>query len=311
MPLPNFIIAGVAKAGTSTVYDMLAQHPDVGMSVMKEPSFFSDYWPNWASTLEEYEHLFRHCEGKKAIGEASPFYFTDPDSPAKIKAVLGENVKIILTLRNPARRAYSQWMDERYKNLRETRSFQDALADEESYALSAQVRQLKYYYPGIFRYTWVSQYSEKVARFLEIFGRDHIHVIIFEKFIKDPLEYYRALCGFLDLDPSFSPQITRSNPAGRTILPGLTKLISTVNQSQGFNRFYRLLPPQLKRFVYGLGNKVFRVIQKPIQTELSKDEKLDEQTYTELIEKFLPDIRKLEALLGEDLSIWYQNPPDG
>jgi len=99
MVLPNFIIAGVAKAGTSTVYDMLSQHPEVGMSVMKEPNFFSDYWPNWASSIEEYKHLFSHCVDKKAIGEASPFYFSDIKSPGKIKSYLGDQVKIIIILR--------------------------------------------------------------------------------------------------------------------------------------------------------------------------------------------------------------------
>ena len=100
MTLPNFIIAGVAKAGTTTIYDILAQHPEVGMSIMKEPNFFSDGWPKWAETVDEYQQIFEHCTGKKAIGEASPFYYSDPTSAVRIKNSLGEKTKIILTLRN-------------------------------------------------------------------------------------------------------------------------------------------------------------------------------------------------------------------
>src|SRR5687767_14836684 len=70
MPLPNFVIAGAPKAGTTTLYDLLRQHPAVGMSYIKEPNYFSDGWASWARELSDYEALFVHCAGKKAIGEA-------------------------------------------------------------------------------------------------------------------------------------------------------------------------------------------------------------------------------------------------
>lgn len=305
MVLPNFIIAGAAKAGTTTIYEMLAQHPEVGMSIMKEPNFFSDGWPKWAKTQDEYQQLFRHCSGKKAIGEASPFYFSDPESAMRIKSVLGAETKIIISLRNPAKRVYSHWAYERYIYNREPLSFHQALKAEDERAFSEETLKLKHYYSGIFRYVWISMYSEKVQQYVDTFGKKNLKIVILEEFIQKPNEQFKDICKFLDIDPAFAPDLTKSNPAGESIAPKLTNMISAVNQSKVFNSMYRKLPVALKEVVFNFGNAMFESLRRPKRTNILEQEVLDDQTYKSLMQRFTPDIEQLERILERDLSIWY------
>lgn len=305
MTLPNFLVVGAAKAGTTTIYDMLVQHPEVGMSIMKEPNFFSDGWPKWAKTLDEYKQLFSHCSGKKAIGEASPFYFSDPESAERIKSTLGEDTKIIIFLRNPAKRTYSHWAYARYIYNREPLSFHQALEKEDERAFADSTHKLKHYYSGIFRYVWISMYSDKVQHFLEIFGKNNVKVVVLEEFVKNPKKLFQDICQFLEIDPLFIPILTKSNPAGESAAPGLTNLISAINQSNIFNTLYRNLPFKLKIVIFNFGNAVFEALRRPRHSTLAVDEQLDEITYKSLMKRFMTDIRKLEKLLGRDLSVWY------
>src|SRR5215831_9169458 len=106
---PNFLIAGASKAGTTSLHDYLSQHPNIFMSSFKEPNYFV---PNYAyNDWERYLSLFRGARDEKAVGESSTGYLFCEESPAWIKSVLG-NVRIIVVLRNPARRAQSLywWM---------------------------------------------------------------------------------------------------------------------------------------------------------------------------------------------------------
>ncbi len=305
MPLPNFIIAGAAKAGTTSLYRMLDQHPEVSMSIIKEPNFFGSGWPNWATTIGEYQKLFQHCDGKKAIGEASPFYFSDPQSPERIRDVLGSQVRILLILRNPAKRAYSQWFDEHIKYNRDPLPFKKAIEVEPNRIVSEETLSLKYYYPGLYMYVGVSKYSDKVERFIEVFERNKLMVIIFEEFIKTPKDHFHQICKFLNIDTTFKTEILKSNPAGLTTFPKFTSLISTINQNSVFNQFFRALPPSLQRIIFKLGDAVFRMPIKPVDKEPYQNEHLDKNTYYWLMNEFLPDINKLEQILERDLSIWY------
>lgn len=308
MTLPNFIIVGAARAGTTTISELLDQHPEVGMAIMKEPNFFSDGWPNWATTLEEYESLFSHCAGKKAVGEASPFYFPDLTSAGKIRAALGDSVRIIITLRNPAKRAYSHWTIYHYKHDREPLSFHEALEREDERANSEEVRRLRYYYPGIFRYVWVSKYSDKVQLYLDTFGRENVKVIILEDFLLSPQKNFAELCEFLKIDPAFSPNWLHANAGTETSSPLLTKLVSVINWSPVFNYVYRKMPFVLKRFIFNLGNAIFESVQRPLKKNAAEEEnQLDPETYQRLMKIFLPDIHNLEKILDRDLSIWYRD----
>ena len=119
MILPNFLIVGVQKAGTTSIYNYLQEHPQVYMSLVKETNFLEKDWENMPPeqqnkngivTLEKYSELFADVKDEIAIGEASPNYlFHYESSAARIKKYVPD-AKLIVVLRNPVERAYSDYL---------------------------------------------------------------------------------------------------------------------------------------------------------------------------------------------------------
>jgi len=125
--LPNLICPGAAKSGTTTLYDLLRQHPDVLMSSKKEANFFVQ---NYQKGKEWYEKLyFSGWKDEKIIGDITPSYMSFKYVAKRIHDMLGNGIKFIFLLRNPVTRAYSHyWMTRR--NGLENKSFEEALSLE-------------------------------------------------------------------------------------------------------------------------------------------------------------------------------------
>ena len=137
--LPNFVVAGVPKSGTTSLYFYLRQHPAIYLPSKKELHYFSypylasntggpgdaDILKSLCASRHSYEDHYQFSGNKKAVGEISPSYFYYSGSADRIRRALG-NVKIILMLRNPVDKAYSQYMHQVRNNL-ETLSFEAAL----------------------------------------------------------------------------------------------------------------------------------------------------------------------------------------
>ncbi|MGQ9662575.1 MAG: sulfotransferase domain-containing protein [Kiritimatiellia bacterium] len=139
MTLPNFLIVGAPKAGTTSLFDYLGQHPEVYTPPVKEPCFFSSGLPAFTHDLAEYEALFAGQTTQTAIGEASTTYLYDPDAARRIHDLLPE-ARIIIMLRNPAERAYSEWAYNALQLACEPLSFEAALEAEEERAASPAFR---------------------------------------------------------------------------------------------------------------------------------------------------------------------------
>ena len=131
MTLPNFLIVGAAKSGTTSLFEYLAQHPEVYVAVCKELHYFSDApYPKLANSDKEYENLFVGIINEKAIGESSVSYLSDTEAPYRINKLL-KDVKIIILLRNPVDRAYAQW-GHMYRLGYEKLTFSQGLSQEAS-----------------------------------------------------------------------------------------------------------------------------------------------------------------------------------
>ncbi len=135
MSLTNFLIIGAAKAGTTSLYHYLRQHPDVFMSPVKEPQYYWDEGPKnmhaCAYDRAAYERLFEGSESRRAAGEASPQYLHSPTAPARIAADLPRS-RLIVSLRNPADRAYSCYLG-RLRGAREGRRVEQAMTRDGHY----------------------------------------------------------------------------------------------------------------------------------------------------------------------------------
>ena len=143
MTLPNFLVIGAAKSGTSSLYMYLKQHPEIYMSPIKEPHFFSfddeskmtkgpgDPIHKAITNFDDYQAQFDGVTDEKAIGEASTSYLYRPEAPGRIHAMLPD-AKLIVILRNPVDRAFSAYMHV-VRDKRETsKDFAEALSKEES-----------------------------------------------------------------------------------------------------------------------------------------------------------------------------------
>ncbi len=167
--LPNFIIAGAAKSGSSTLYYYLQKHPEILMSKYKEPAYFTKYWNR--KDLRWYENQFKHWNGEKAIGEATVEYMVDQHAPERIYKLV-PHVKLIFIMRNPIDRAWSHYWH-RVKMGEESRSFNEIIKNIENGNLDEY----------IIRY---GMYATSIKRFLEYFSKEQVKFIILENFKENP-----------------------------------------------------------------------------------------------------------------------------
>lgn len=189
--LPNFLILGASKAGTTSLYHVLRQHPQVYMSGRKEVHFFtrerfyrrgSGFYARFFAGADE-----RHA----AVGEATPVYICHPEAPARIRQHLPD-ARLILVARHPVERAYSQYWYRR-RDLTECLGFDRAMETdlEEEY----QPGQRGYFSRGF--------YMRYLERYLRLFPRERILVLLFEDLQRDPAAFYRSCFEFLGVDPDF------------------------------------------------------------------------------------------------------------
>ena len=183
--MPDFIIIGAAKSGTTSLYDYLIQHPDIFMSNPKEPCFFDDTVA-WDKGLEWYASLFNEAKENQLCGEASTNYTRWPQVsgvPEKIKMSI-PGVKLIYVIRNPVERAYSHYVHRWTKEVNPGKPF---TMDFFEYARKDPVC------------IDSSRYAEQLDRYLEVFEKEQILVIVFEDLLQNPGVVLARVHEFLDL----------------------------------------------------------------------------------------------------------------
>ena len=201
--LPNFFVIGVNRGGTTSLHDLLGEHPDVYMSPTKEPNYFAPkteemraLWPDKVAadlTLDEYRALFAGVTGEHAIGESSTVYMSyHHTTPALIKAAVPD-ARLVAILRNPVDRAFSDYSLHRAWGT-EPLSFADAVAAELDHDGPVGGRMRGYVATGF--------YGLSLSRYLEHFDRDRLQIHLFEDFVADPAGVLQSVFGFLDVDPT-------------------------------------------------------------------------------------------------------------
>lgn len=183
MTLPNFLIVGAMKAGTTTLYADLCDHPEVFLTSDKEPEGLR--WCGTAEGVSRYERLFARAGSARAIGEASTFYTKRPHSDGmaeRARAVLGPDVTILYLVRDPLRRMVSQYHHEVARGA-ESRPLNVALREDPDYA-------------GFSRYAW------QIAPWQAAFGPGRVHLLPFERYVADRRATLTHVCGLLGIDPA-------------------------------------------------------------------------------------------------------------
>lgn len=303
-PFPNFFIIGAPKCGTTALYDILRQHPEIYMSIVKEPHYFTfdgevpifqgpggNYFRRVAVTRPlAYLMLFAGANGHRAIGEASPSYLRSQVAAKRIYNS-APAAKIIVLLRQPAERAYSHYQYLRFHGVEPIDNFENAL-EQENYRKAQGWSSIHFYRQG-------GYYYSNLNRFYELFPKEQIKVYLYEDWNRAPQTVLKNLFNFLGVDKHFVPEVRRSNV---TRIPRNNRLNQLAKRPERVEQLLSsLVPPSIKTSIISGIQKMNRnfnlVFPPPINPEIHR----------QLTEGYREDILKLQELIGQDLSHWLNN----
>lgn len=294
--MPNFLIIGAAKAGTSALNSYLKQHPQIYMSPVKEPQFFAyedqklDFHGPGIATIQNsitdikaYSALFQEVSNETAIGEASTIYLYNPKAPERIRHYIPD-AKMIAILRNPVDRAYSGYLMH-VREGRETLDFAQALQAEET-----RIRNNW----SFGHYTSWGFYYPQLRRYFDMFERDQIRVYLYEDMTGDAAGLLRDIFQFLNVEETFDPDLSvRYNVSGMPKNKAFHALVKRPNPIKPVLK--QLLPAWLKTSLKD------RYLQySDVKPQLAPEVR------QQLLEVYRDDILKLQNLIQRDLSKWLE-----
>ncbi len=294
--LPDFIVIGAMKAGSTTLWGLLASHPAIFVCEPKEPQFFSRD-ERYARGLGEYAKLFAGARADQIAGESSTCYSRWPhhgDVAARIARDL-PGVKLVYLLRHPVERAYSHYghlMEERaIKRTGPIISFARAL-DEVPEIIDA------------------SNYALQLERFLAHFRRDALHVLALEDLHARPDATWAALVGFLGA-PAIgvpAPRLEAENRAGTRVARGsMRRALARIRGASGLSGLIDLVPQRarVRGRAWMEGPRVARwLMRRRVAAHRERISPLDLEDRARLVARLDEPTRALEKLLARDLSSW-------
>ena len=202
-PLPDFLVLGAQKAGTTALYEYLRRHPQISGPSWKEVSFFDRHWARGESWYRGNFPNVARTRGKH-VGEASPSYVFHPLAPRRVQEVVPE-ARLIVLVRNPVDRALSQYNHEVALG-REPLPFEEALDAEEERLRGEQERMAAD--PRYFSREWWShtyrargRYAEQLERWLAVFPREQLLVLPSDDLGSDPARAHAQVLEFLGASP--------------------------------------------------------------------------------------------------------------
>lgn len=269
--LPNFLCIGAAKSGTTTLYEILKQHPDIYCPKFKEPHFF-DLPENYSKGINWYKQTYFSSADRKIVADLTPSYFYMEEVPKRIFQDLGKDVKFVVILRNPVSRAYSHYLHS-IRDHNEDLSFEDALREEEKRlknhkAVKNHILNLSHSYRG------QGLYGEMLQRYLQYFSLSNFFFIDFEKdFIENRQETICNLFQFLEIDSQIELNLDiKSNPASKDRSVFLKRIM--MKKSWWRNILKKIVPStQLRQIIR---NKIIRLNLKEIKPPSLGQKKQDE-----------------------------------
>lgn len=293
MTLPNFIIIGAAKAGTTSLWHYLGQHPDVFISGVKEPNYFITLDHKAYRALERqkggsqvvtsewrsYESLFENAGRRHAVGEASPAYMFYEHTAQAIKSKL-PNVKLICILRDPCERAFSHYNFLRLYQREPLRRFREAVDTDQQ---RPEAEKWHYIDQGL--------YFEQLSRYFELFSSDQIKVVFNQDLKANGTAVLAEIFDFLNVDAS--PDIDMS-----------ARLTVSGEPRSEFVHWFLAGANPMRRYLGPILPTRLRAMARRLKNANLRRQKLGAADRTWLMQFFHEDIRQLESLLQVDLPSW-------
>lgn len=303
MALPDFIVIGAGRSGTTSLHHCLRQHPAIYMCPHKSPNHFvsGETMParegpevramarQWVRSRDAYERLFEGARAGQILGEVSPVYLQSTRAPAAIRDAVPD-ARLIAVLRDPVDRAYAHFVGRRRDGLEKRADFGEVVRQELAEGLPDDVAFGSYLGCGL--------YHRFLSGFYDRFPRERIRVFLFEDLCADLPGLMADIHRFLRVDDDFVPDTSRRyNQTGEIENPVARFLWTRTTSVRTFLR------PYWPSFV--------RDNVQPLRAVNLVKPALDTGLRTMLADVFREDIRRLEALIDRDLSSWTAPPPAG
>ena len=294
--LPDFIIGGAPKCGTTALWNFLNEMPGICMATMKEPKFFTEIEGqmstrihgdgprtsgNFKKGFDWYAGLFDHVNEGQLLGEASTLYFCNNDAAEKIHRY-APDVKLIFMLRNPIERTYSHYWQEFKLGF-----------DFPDFETMAKID-----HPRFRFYVHVSHYKIHLERYFSFFKRANILIIILEDFKKDASKEFERIVSFLGLSKDSIQGINFKKEYNEQVAPNnrrLAKLYTVLQQ----HSLFRNLPSGIRKHLGKARQRAVKMNTRPILYE-----KMTEGMQQQLKNIFSDDIAYVQELLNRKNDLW-------
>jgi hypothetical protein len=287
---PLVVCPGAAKAGTTTLHALMAQHPEVAVTRAKETDFFVDPKLYGRGCDHYWNNCFEDKPRARVYFEADPIYMYANGCMRRVRECAPE-ARVVVMLRNPVDRAYSQYLY-RMTYARYDETFEAMCARETSRIAAGERERLEY--GCIDR----SRYAAQIREILAHFPRERVYAIVFERFIRDQAGEFNRLLAWLGLAP-LEVRPAKENAGGSARSVGLARLLYHPGYRALRGTVGALLPDGVRQRVFGA------VAAANLRTSTPEERKpLDGALRRRLLDELAPDIRETEALTGVDLGLW-------
>jgi hypothetical protein len=308
--LPDFLVIGAPKAGSTAVHEALVRHPQLFLSNPKEPKYFltggrrpsrrdhrgpgdAHSRQEWIWQRDRYEQLFDAAPPGALRGESTPFYLWDTAAHLRIREAV-PHAKLIAIIRDPIDRAYSNWTHLRADGLEPEPDFLTACRLERQRADRG--------FAPFWRYLDLGRYGEQLEHLFSVFPREQVHVLRYKELIDDQQYTLDRIFEFLGVATGVVPSIPPSNTSGWAADGQLNSVLrGTIRAGAVLGSF---VPPQ-----------VWRRAQRPLVAALRRERThrptLPVEQRRELVDHFREDNAVLEQVLGRDYSDWLSDAGRG
>lgn len=298
---PGFFIVGAPKSGTTAMSDYLGAHPDIFMARKEMHYFGSDlkFGPHFFRRNEqEYLAEYRQWNGQHQAGEASVWYLFSREAAAEIKA-FNPDARILIMLREPAAMLYSLYHQFRVDGNENLPTFEQALAAESMRREGRNLARTAYFPAGLV-YRETARFTDQVRRYFDAFGREQVHVIIYDDFASDTAGAFQKVTEFLGVGPA-PPKtdfgVVNGNKRVRS--SALRAVLSEPMVRASVLACRQWLPQS----VFGVLQRTEACLQR-YNTRPAARPPLDRELRAQLKREFAPVVERLSALLGRDLTYW-------
>jgi hypothetical protein len=298
MPLPDFLVIGAMKAGTTSLFHYLRQHPQLAFGQAKEPSLFAfeDSPLVFSGPLDDrlkqvvitdlgaYKQQYQGVKPGMKLGDVSPIYMYSERAAARIHECI-PHAQLIAILRDPADRAYSNYVHFAREGREPAATFEAALEQEEARITANWAPQWHYQKLGF--------YAAQLKRYMALFPRAQMRFFLYEDLRRDEPGVLHQIFDFLGVDSAFVPRLGQRWNVG-----GVVKSRAVHNFLRRPGWVGRLVRPIVPRETRQ------RIVLRLMRLNLRPAPPMRAETRERLVGAYRPDIEELQRLIDRDLDAW-------